>query len=151
MSWTTSKMDSDDKKRKIDWFELKKIVLGEVWGNQFIYIYIYISSLITNSVLDCYNVFLLVSRSPSLIDSFFFYTIFPFHLYPPHVGQIFGVDTCLISTFLKSLYSSCKVENHCSGIISTLMRLEGYLQSIQCGSSSFLLRYFRTPPCPMFL
>ena len=115
-----------------------------------IYIYIYISSLITNSVLDCYNVFLLVSRSP-LIDSFFFYTIFPFHLYPPRAGQIFGVDTCLISTFLKSLYSSCKVENHCSGIISTLMRLEGYLQSIQCGGSSFLLRYFRTPPCPMFL
>ena len=150
MSWTTSKMDSNDKKRKIDWFELKKIVLGEVRGDQFIYIYIYISSLITNSVLDCYNVFLLVSRSPSLIDSFF-YTIFPFHLYPPRAGQIFGVDTCLISTFLKSLYSSCKVENHCSGIISTLMRLEGYLQSIQCGGSNFLLRYFRTLPCPMFL
>ena len=42
MSWITSKMDLDNKKRKIDWFELKKIILGKVWENQFIYINIYI-------------------------------------------------------------------------------------------------------------
>ena len=43
MSYTTSKIDLDDMKRKVDWFELKKIVLGQVRGDQFIYIYIYIS------------------------------------------------------------------------------------------------------------
>jgi len=33
MSWTTNKVDSDDKKRKIDWFKLKEIVLGTVREN----------------------------------------------------------------------------------------------------------------------
>ena len=30
MNQTTSKMDSNDKKMKIDWFNLKKIVLGTI-------------------------------------------------------------------------------------------------------------------------
>ena len=34
------------------------------------------------------------------------------------------LETCPISIFLKSSGSSCKAENHCSGIISTLMQLE---------------------------
>ena len=38
MSQTTSKVDLDDKKMKIDWFNLKKIVLGTVRGDQFLYI-----------------------------------------------------------------------------------------------------------------
>ena len=38
MSQTTNKMDLDDKKMKIDWFNLKKIVLDTVRGNQFLYI-----------------------------------------------------------------------------------------------------------------
>ena len=32
---TTNKVDSDDKKMKIDWFNLKKIVLGIVQGDRF--------------------------------------------------------------------------------------------------------------------
>ena len=103
------------------------------------YIYIYISSLITNSVLDCYSVFLLVFLSPSLIASFFFYTLFSFHLYLSCVGQMVSVDICPISTFLKFLCNSCKAKNHCLGIIFTLMLLEGQLQSIQCGGSIFFL------------
>ena len=38
MNQTTSKMDSDDKKIKIDWFNLKKIILGTVRGDLFLYI-----------------------------------------------------------------------------------------------------------------
>ena len=38
MSWTTNKVDSDDKKMKIDWFKLKKIVLDTVRGVQLLYI-----------------------------------------------------------------------------------------------------------------
>ena len=38
MSWTTYKVGSKDKKRKIDWFEVKKIILGTVWEDQFLYI-----------------------------------------------------------------------------------------------------------------
>ena len=33
-----NKVDSNDKNRKIDWFQLKRIVLGTVWGDQFLYI-----------------------------------------------------------------------------------------------------------------
>ena len=38
MSQTISKVDSDDKKMKIDEFSLKKTVLGMVRGDQFLYI-----------------------------------------------------------------------------------------------------------------
>ena len=38
MSQTKSKVDPDDKKMKIDWFNIKKIVLGIVREDQFLYI-----------------------------------------------------------------------------------------------------------------
>ena len=38
MSWTTNKVDSDDKKRKIDWFKLEEIILDTVREDQFLYI-----------------------------------------------------------------------------------------------------------------
>ena len=38
MSQTTSEVDPDDKKMKIDWFNLKKIVLNTIQGDQFLYI-----------------------------------------------------------------------------------------------------------------
>ena len=38
MSQTTSKVDLDDKKMKIDWFNLKKIILNIIRGDQFLYI-----------------------------------------------------------------------------------------------------------------
>ena len=38
MSWVTVIMDPNDKKVKIDWFYPKKIVLGTIRGDQFLYI-----------------------------------------------------------------------------------------------------------------
>ena len=38
MNQTTSKVDFDDKRMKIDKFKLKKIVINTVRGNQFLYI-----------------------------------------------------------------------------------------------------------------
>ena len=38
MNQTTSKVDFDDKKMKIDWFNLKKIVFDTVQEDQFLYI-----------------------------------------------------------------------------------------------------------------
>ena len=40
MSWMANKVDSNDKNRKIEGFQLKKVVLGQVRGNQFLYIYL---------------------------------------------------------------------------------------------------------------
>ena len=63
MSQTISKMDPDDKKIKIDWFNLKK---NRPWHNPRRSVLIYFfSSLITSLILDCYSVFLLISRFPS--------------------------------------------------------------------------------------
>ena len=48
-------MDLDNNKVEVDWFYLKKIAIGTVRGNQFLYIYIYIYiyylKLVTNIVL----------------------------------------------------------------------------------------------------
>ena len=38
MSQTTSKVDPDDRKMKIDWFNIKRIVLSTIRGDQFLYI-----------------------------------------------------------------------------------------------------------------
>ena len=61
------------------------------------------------------------------------------------------LDTYPINPFLQSLDGSYKAKNHCSGITSTLMQSESQLQSIKCGGSNFLLRYFRTTLYPFFL
>ena len=38
MNQTTSTVDPDNKKMKIDWFNLKEIILGTIQGDQFLYI-----------------------------------------------------------------------------------------------------------------
>ena len=125
MNQTTNKVDLDDMRTKIDKFKQKKIVISTVRGNQFLYIDFQILLQVQFWIATVFfSLFLDPSLSLSLIASFFFYTFSPFHLYPPRVGQIVSVDTCPISILLKSLCSSCKEENYCLGITSTLMRLE---------------------------
>ena len=136
MSWVMIIMDPNDNKVKVDWLYLMKIVLVIVRGDQFLYIILEVGYKYSSY---SYSVSLLILRSLFLRTSLLFYTIFPFHLYSPHVDQIVGVDPCPISTFLKSLGSSYKAKNYCSSITSSLMRPKGQLQSIQCGGSSFPL------------
>ena len=136
MSWIAVTMDPDDNKIKVDLIYLRKIVIDTVQGDRFLYISLEVSYKYSS---NCYSVSFSILRSLCLRVSLLFYTIFPFHLYPPRADQIIGVDSCPISIFLKSLGSSCKVENQCSGITSSLMRPKSQLQSIQCNGSSFLL------------
>ena len=35
-----NKVDSNDMNRKVDGFQLKKVILGQVQGDQFLYIYL---------------------------------------------------------------------------------------------------------------
>ena len=121
MSWMIVTIDPDDNKLKVDWIYLRKIVLGIVRGDQFLYISLEVGYKYSS---NCYSVSFSILRSLSLKVSLLFYTIFPFHLYPPRADQIVGVDPCPISTFLKSLGSSCKAENYYSGITSSLMQPE---------------------------
>ena len=136
MSQVNIIVNSNDNKVKIDWLYIMKIVLGTIREDQFLNIILEVDY---KYLSYCYNVSLLILRFLSLKISLLFYTIFPFHLYPPHADQIVGIDSCPISTFLKSLGSSYKAENYCSGITSSLMQPESQLQSIQCGGSSFPL------------
>ena len=82
------------------------------------------TGLITMLVLDYYSISVLISRSPSLIASFLFYTLFCFHLHPSRAKQMVGFDTYPITTFLKSLGSSYKDESYYLDITFILMRLE---------------------------
>ena len=144
MSWTTNKVGSNDKNRKIDWFKLKKIVLCTVQGDQFLYISHKFDYKFGSWLLKCFSLNFSIPLSHCLL----------LLLYPLPLSSFLStckpdgwcVDTCPISTFLKSLCSSCKTENHRSCITSTLIWPESWLQSIQCSGSNFLLRYFRTPP-----
>ena len=121
MSWITIIVDPNNNKVRKDRFYLKKIILGTVRRYQFLYISL---NLITNTVLIA-TVFLFQICDPFLSGPpFYFIPTFQFHLHPSHAYQIVGVDICPISTFLKSLGSSCKAENYCSDITSSLMGLE---------------------------
>ena len=100
MSWVTVTMDPINNKVKIDWIYIRKIVIGTVREDQFLYILFEISFKYN---FDCHSVSFSILRSPFLRVSPLFYTIFPFHLYPPCADQIVGVDPYPISIFLKSL------------------------------------------------
>ena len=108
MSWITNKVGFNDQKKKMDKFKLQKIVLGIVWGDQFLYTALKFDYKFGSWLL---SVSFFIPWSPSLSVFFFFYPFFPFHLYPTRASQMFGVDPCPISTFLKSSCSSCKNPN----------------------------------------
>ena len=73
MSWVTLIMNLDHNKVKIDWFYLKKIVIGIIRGDQFLYIFLEFGYKYSSC---CYSFFLLILRSLSLRVFFLFYAIF---------------------------------------------------------------------------
>ena len=117
MNQTITNVDSDDKKIKVDWFDLKK--KSSSAQSKEINSHIFFLSLITSSVRDCYHISSSISRSPLLKVSLPLYTIFTFHLHLPCVDQIVYVDPCPISLLLKCLGSSYKAESYRSVIISS--------------------------------
>ena len=70
---TNTKVNSDDKKMKIDKFMLKKIVISKVRGDLFLYISFRFDYKINSY---CYNVLLLVSRSLFCEGSLLLYSSF---------------------------------------------------------------------------
>ena len=121
MNQTNVKVDPDDKWMKLDRFMLKKIILGTVWGDQFLYISFKFDYKVSFWLLQCFS---LDFRSSILLapPSFIPFSLFISTL---HVqAKLVDLDTCPISPFLKSLGSSCKAEGYCSGITSTLMQPE---------------------------
>ena len=69
-----------------------------------ILVYIYISlNLVTSPVLRLIVFFSFFFNPPPSGSSFSFVLSSFFHLHPPRVDQVAGVDPCPINTFLKSL------------------------------------------------
>ena len=101
MSGVTIIMDPDDKKVKIDMFYLKKIFIGTIRGDQFLYISLL--NLVTSLIFVLIVFFSPFSNPFSSRYSFFFILSSFFHLHPPHIDWVPDVDLCPISTFLKSL------------------------------------------------
>ena len=95
----------DDLKVKINRFypykKKKKIVLGTIRGD--VFSYISLLNLITSPICVAIVFFYPSFDPPSLGYSFSFIPSSFFHLHPPHVDQVAGVNSCSISTFLKSL------------------------------------------------
>ena len=91
----------DDLKAKINMFYLKKIVLGIIRGEAFLYISLLY--LITSPIFMA-TVFFYPSFDPlsSGYSSSFILSSFS-HLHPPCIDQVAGANPCPISFFLKSL------------------------------------------------
>ena len=94
-------MGLDNLKAKINRFYPKKIILGTIWGD--VFLYISLLNLITSPILVATVFFYSSSDPPSWRYSFFFILSSFFHLHSPRVNQVAGIDPCPISTFLKSL------------------------------------------------
>ena len=88
MSWVIIIVDPNDNKVKIDWLYLMKIVLGTVWGDQFLYIILEVGYKYSSY---CYNNSLLILQSLSLRAFLLLYTIF----------------------LLSSLPSTCRLDCRC--------------------------------------
>ena len=63
MSWVAIIVDPNDNKVKIDWFYLKKVVIGTVRRDQFMYIILEVDYKYSSY---CYSLSLSVLRSPFL-------------------------------------------------------------------------------------
>ena len=101
MNWTTIMVGLDDLKAKINKFYLKKIVLGTIRGD--VFLYISLLNLITSPIFVATVFFYLSSNPPSSRYSFSFILSSFFHLHPLRVDQVAGFDPYPISTFLKFL------------------------------------------------
>ena len=74
MSWIAIIVDPNDNKVKLDWFNLKKIVIVIVQGDQFLFIIFEFDYQYSSC---CDSFFLMNFRSSSFKAFLLFYTIFP--------------------------------------------------------------------------
>ena len=97
MNQTNIKVDLDDKKMKLDRFMVKKIILGMVRRDQFLYLSFRFDYKVSSRLLQCFSLCfpICLSRcSHSLYISFF---PFLFSLYVQ--ASLVDLDTCPISPF----------------------------------------------------
>jgi len=72
MSWIENKVDSSDNNRKINGFQLKKVILGEVWGDQLLYLYLKYDYKFISWLLQCFS---LDSTSPYSMKGLLHYIV----------------------------------------------------------------------------
>ena len=85
MNQTNTKVDSDDKKMKLDSFVVKKIVIGTVQGDQFLYLSFRFDYKVSSRLLQCFS---LCFPIPFLIALLPFIYPFSVSLFPPRAVQV---------------------------------------------------------------
>ena len=55
MNWMANKVDSNDMNSKVGGFQLKKVVLEQVRGDQFLYIFLKYDYTIISWLLQCFS------------------------------------------------------------------------------------------------
>ena len=104
VGWTANTMGSKDRNRKMDWSPLKEIILGQVRGDQFLYIYLSL------------QVYLLIAT----VFLFFFFFGLLYMKVPPHYiapSRRFWPSTCWLSR--PSLECLFHRTPHCSEVFFT--------------------------------
>ena len=79
MIWVVIIMDLDVNKVKVNWFYIRKIILGTIRGDQFLYILLELGYKYSS---NCYSVSFLILRSFPLSVFLLIYTISPFSFLP---------------------------------------------------------------------
>ena len=85
MNQTNIKVDLDDKKMKLDRFVVKKIVLGTIRGDQFLYLSFRFDYKVSSRFLQCFSLYFLI---PPLIALLPFIYPSSFSLSPPHAVHV---------------------------------------------------------------
>ena len=85
MNRTNIKVDLDDKKMKLDRFVVKKIVLGTVQGDQFLYLSFRFDYKVSSRFLQCFS---FCFSDPFLITLLPFIYPSSFFLSPPHTVHV---------------------------------------------------------------
>ena len=85
MNQTNIKVDPDDKKMKLNRFVVKKIVLGTVRGDQFLYLSFRFDYKVSSRLLQCLSLCFSISLLIALLP--FIYP-FSFSLFPQRAVQV---------------------------------------------------------------
>ena len=82
MNQIITKVDSDDKRMKMNKFELKKIVIGIVRGDQFLYISLKFDYKYNSGLLQCFSLSFSIAFSHCVLLLLYYLSSLPFKCRP---------------------------------------------------------------------
>ena len=128
MNQTNIRVDLDDKTMKLERFVVKKIVLGTVRGDQFLYLSFRFDYKVSSRFLQCFSLRFLIPF-PQWVPSIIQFPLNDLGLpLVDHPGL--HLRACSIGHPLRPLYALGQPIQPCSRVFSTLMQPKSQLQSL---------------------